>query len=242
VPNSYGIEPPTLTDEEIRALLEPLIAAQIVEANRRAPPGLSLTRYGTWVGTTKTTTIKQVGKPDGGDEYAFWLSHAPNLRQAAVQAAQTKFAAQASQLASAGGAPAAGPAPGPSPPARGASGLGSVIKELEDLLVVIQSKGSTVLFAKQGPPFGFHYFLNDPGKAFVDRALSKAESSAIKATAPEHHRYLIKMLSAMRDKQFAWGITESIHERGKDRLRVDIDDVADLIDEGESAGRPGAQN
>jgi hypothetical protein len=120
VPNSYGVTPAVFTDDQIRAILDPLIDAELARENAKlGGKGLTMNKYRQLVGTSGGTVIRSAGRPDY-DHYREWLKASPGLLAAVNEQARTNLDSQARALAAStppvGGASAApAPAPGPAP-------------------------------------------------------------------------------------------------------------------------------
>lgn len=99
VPNSYGVMPQVMTDAQIRAALDPLIAKELAQVNAKSGAGMQMNKYRQMVGSSGKTTVRSLGKPDY-DHYREWLKASPALKAQVDAQAQAILAERARTAAS----------------------------------------------------------------------------------------------------------------------------------------------
>lgn len=113
VPNTYGVSPATMSDGEIRGMLDGLIAAELAKKNAElAKKGLVMNDRMQITGKSGSANISAVGSPDF-DKYREWMRKVPSLKSAVDKAAADKMKAEVDRRVQAQEAAAAAREGGP---------------------------------------------------------------------------------------------------------------------------------
>ncbi|MBI4869084.1 MAG: hypothetical protein HY816_19265 [Candidatus Wallbacteria bacterium] len=94
VPNTYGISPPALTDDELRAAAAPVIQAEVAKMNEQLKArGMTVNEYLQYSGKG----VQSTGRPPG-DHVQMWIQRFPGVRAAMEKAAQEAHARKLKEL------------------------------------------------------------------------------------------------------------------------------------------------